>query len=1140
MGFKGNVESFSLADVFQNLAMNQQTGTLRITPERNPHAEEKYVYFQDGHVRFLSGSSRTPLLPPEVFLARGLLSKSEFDAALLRQTETSETLVTCLGGMGYVNEHQIQELLIHQIEEEIYDLFGWEAASFEFNEGPPPEGLFAAEAAETGWGISIQITHLIMEAARRVDEWERLRKVIPSQKEIFVVDLTVRKAIERGEMETDPVERRVAMLIDGARDVEDIVDDSRLFKFEVYGALSGFLQSSIIRPATLNELNFSEGECSRLELPKRRTKVLERILALGGENLRIRRELADQMAKMGQTEHACIHFSILASAELKDDHEESAIEIYKRILAIAPANVRTREALAGLFAKRNLKRDAFLQYQELFENLRDQHMLREAREAAGHALENDPTNAKMRNALVELLLMEDKHEEASEQLETLGDFAARSRNGTLAAEAYRRAMQYRKNIRPLKKKLNEVLLTKEDRAARRRRLSLSLLFVAILLLACAAIFYIESENQKKFNVASASVESARASALKLEQSGDFAGAEFQTSQAMKSLTDARGLWSPFLRLDGSAKNIFDDLKYKDDSLRSQITTQDSRADSQRLDLRGEAKSNLENYDYKGAKAKFEQLLTLDKTPEEKAQDAAELAKVNQILNAYTASRAKIAKLQADPMIAFKEAAEEMRFVSSFIKQYAPARPDDFPKTLSYPLLITPVNVDAVDVELNGNPIKTIHANAPWQERVLRYPIYPVRSSVVYKFSKRGYTNQSEDVALHQDPMNVEAKITLERKPAVTAQFPNLQFDGDAQFFNGLLYAGTSEGSLLEIDVKADPPVISARYDLEQPQASVEKRVLGRIGIFKQPGKSPLFVYCTKAGYCVGLVKKDSKFEPAWAAQRVRILDATQTGLDFPPTFFEQSGKPKVAIVTASRIVLVDAETGSTVPLSMEMPVSSMTKKPVEPSSGACFIERSGMEKDGDILLVAGNDSNLHAFTLSSFGGKLKSSLWITGLSQDAVIVNTTPVVVSDRVVVAGNNGSIRFFKFNGSREPVMKEAAGGILNPPLVEGGKVYYACSGSTHKEGLSVIDLRTTDVSIKTRNDVPIVLAPAALDKRLYFVTAPPIVTLYAIDAKDINVVYWKFKIDRKVACPPLASESRIYVLTRDGGLIGFDEPR
>src|SRR5205085_9733859 len=117
--------------------------------------------------------------------ARGIISKAEFDQEPLQQAETNEQLTNVLMNMGLVNEQQLQDLLVHQISEEIYDLFGWEAAAFEFNEGPPPEGLFAAEAAGVGWAISIQISHLIMEAARRVDEWERMRKAIPSPKEIF-------------------------------------------------------------------------------------------------------------------------------------------------------------------------------------------------------------------------------------------------------------------------------------------------------------------------------------------------------------------------------------------------------------------------------------------------------------------------------------------------------------------------------------------------------------------------------------------------------------------------------------------------------------------------------------------------------------------------------------------------------------------------------------------------------------------------------------------------------------------------------------------------------------------------------------------------------------------------------------------
>ncbi len=1144
MAFKGNVDSFSLADVFQNLAMNSQTGTLRVTPERNPNAEEKYVYFQDGRIRFLSGRSRSSLLPAEVFVARGILSKSDFDSALIRQTQTNETLITCLVGMNCVTEAQIQELLVRQIEEEIYDLFGWQAASFEFNEGPPPEGLFAAEAADAGWNINIQVSRLIMEAARRADEWDGLSKIIASQKKIFVVELNVRKAIERGEMATDPVERRVAMLIDGARDVDDIIEDSKLFKFEVVSTLCEFLNASYIRPATLNELNFSEGECTRLDLPKRRAKVLERILALGGENTQIRRELADLMAKVGQVEYACIHYGILASTEIKDGHDENAIEIYKRILAIAPANVTTREALAGLFAKRGQKRDAFVQYQELFENLRDRHLLREAHDAALLGLQNDPSNIKMRNALIDLLLIKDNHDEAATQLELLGDLAASSHNTSLAADSYRRAMPYRKNIRLLKKKLNEVLLTKEDRATRRRRATMTILVSSAALCAFGVMFYIEMENQKTFDAAEMEVTNRLSHAGVLAKGGDIPAARAELSSAQESLSAARKVWSPIKGLRSRAEDLYLGLQRQDEVFKTDMITRDERTDTARADLRIEVKAAMDSFDFRTAKMKLEQLLEkFDKTDDDKIQDRADLDKANKAIDAYKVTRAKIALIQTDPAAAFKSAAEEMRFVRDFIKQYSLARLDDFPKILNFPLLVTPVNVDEVDVEMDGNPIRTIRANAPWTERVLRYPIFPVHGSHIFKFSKRGYSSQTEDTTLHQDPTLAEVKVSLERKPAVLAQFSGVQFDGGAIFFNGLLYAGTSEGALLEIDVNSDPPVITAQYKFEQPLAGVEKRVYGQISVFKPSGKPPLFVYCTKAGYCVGLVKNNGKFEPAWNQPPTKVLDASQPGLDFPPTFFEQSGKSKIALVAGTRILIVDAETGSVVPLTMALPVSSLNNKPVTPTSGACFLKRKALDKDddakdGDALAVAGSDGNIHVFNLATFAGKTKKSIWTTDLGKFAASVKTPPVVVGDTVVVAANNGSIRFFRLDGTREPTEREATGGIVNPPLVVGKRVFFACTGTAGKEGLSVIDMNVSEIPLKSRNDIAITLTPAVLNKRIYFVTAPPIF-LYAVDEKEINTVYWKYKLDRVAACPPVASDSRIYVLTSDGGLVGFDEP-
>src|SRR3954463_2761036 len=117
MGFKGSVESFSLADVFQNLAMNQQTGTLHVYTATT---EEKFVYFQAGTVRFLSHGATNPLLSPQVFHARGLINVLQLESALQRQKENNEPAGAALMSLGYIEEQQFNDVFKLQLEEEIF------------------------------------------------------------------------------------------------------------------------------------------------------------------------------------------------------------------------------------------------------------------------------------------------------------------------------------------------------------------------------------------------------------------------------------------------------------------------------------------------------------------------------------------------------------------------------------------------------------------------------------------------------------------------------------------------------------------------------------------------------------------------------------------------------------------------------------------------------------------------------------------------------------------------------------------------------------------------------------------------------------------------------------------------------------
>ena len=71
-------------------------------------------------------------------------------------------------------------------------------------------------------------------------------------------------------------------------------------------------------------------------------------------------------------------------------------------------HVKAHEQLAALYAKRGQKREAFVHYNRLFENFREQNRPREARAAAISALECDPAQAEIRASLIELMLAENQ------------------------------------------------------------------------------------------------------------------------------------------------------------------------------------------------------------------------------------------------------------------------------------------------------------------------------------------------------------------------------------------------------------------------------------------------------------------------------------------------------------------------------------------------------------------------------------------------------------------------------------------------------------------------------------------------------------------------------------------------------------
>jgi len=144
-------------------------------------------------------------------------------------------------GLVYIQNGQITHAKVGAVEGEdaIYALALWSQGDFQFSPGVESE-------ART---ITRSNTNLLMEAARRSDEWKILSKRIPGTDAIPVL------ASREGTTEPvtlTPQEWSVVIRTDGRRSIEEIARVSRLSPFEIAKTLYGLVTAELVeihRPA---------------------------------------------------------------------------------------------------------------------------------------------------------------------------------------------------------------------------------------------------------------------------------------------------------------------------------------------------------------------------------------------------------------------------------------------------------------------------------------------------------------------------------------------------------------------------------------------------------------------------------------------------------------------------------------------------------------------------------------------------------------------------------------------------------------------------------------------------------------------------------------------------------------------------
>jgi len=231
MAIKGSLKEASLPDVLQLLAMGQKTGCLSIADRSN----FGYIYFEKGRISYASIVNRRDRLG-DILVKHDKITQDQLDAAIHRQgKERGKKLGQILVVQDVISQEELEQYMRVQIEESVFYLFTWTQGTFNFEADVRPE--------QQDFLVSINPESLLLEGARRVDEWSLIEKKIPSFDLIFLLDKD-RLAISEASL-TD-AQQRLLPLLDGSRDVHHVIEDSGLGEFEIGKALYGLITAGFL------------------------------------------------------------------------------------------------------------------------------------------------------------------------------------------------------------------------------------------------------------------------------------------------------------------------------------------------------------------------------------------------------------------------------------------------------------------------------------------------------------------------------------------------------------------------------------------------------------------------------------------------------------------------------------------------------------------------------------------------------------------------------------------------------------------------------------------------------------------------------------------------------------------------------
>lgn len=383
MSFYGDLKSIHLADLLQNFETHGLTGTLSLVGSKG----ERQLYLKRGKVMLLAATDRPALLT--TLERQGFLDAKDLTAARNRRKGTGKSLGEVLVQSGAITEEALRSAASTILTEDLCDLVATADGEFKFKEGKPAARVFDPE--ERRLELAIPVGPLLLEAARRTDEWDRIRKEVPSDSVHFV---RCHGAEPPSELEGQPLAAGLLEIADGTRSARELVEVFPQQRFLAFQILAQLVRAHCVRAIEADDLvdmanRFAAEDPSRaLALVRSGLEASPHHLVLLG----LQASLAEQL---GDVEGAASALKLIAHLKREDADQGSSRDALTQAKRLTPTDPSVWERSYSLAREQGRSDDARADGLQLVQLYREPGLHAKAREVLEQLLIDNPEHVDL-------------------------------------------------------------------------------------------------------------------------------------------------------------------------------------------------------------------------------------------------------------------------------------------------------------------------------------------------------------------------------------------------------------------------------------------------------------------------------------------------------------------------------------------------------------------------------------------------------------------------------------------------------------------------------------------------------------------------------------------------------------------------